>query len=298
LAASPAIQELTVERYQHSQKPNWDRFVAEGKNSTFILHRDYMDYHADRFNDHSLIVWREGQIAAVLPANLTSDNTLVSHQGLSYGGFVLRRDVTLLGALQICQAALQFMHGRSIKKLIYKRVPSFYNTLPDGEMDYAMFLLDARLFRRDTAAVLPQADRLPIRRGKKSVINKGKRSGLLVREDKDFKSFWSQILEPRLRAKYGLKPVHSSDEIQLLADRFPQNIRLFSTFMDDRPVAGNVVFETPTVAHFQYSAIHPEGELIGALDVLSEWLVQVEYKNKRFVDFGVCNENNGRMLNH
>jgi hypothetical protein len=34
------------------------------------------------------------------------------------------------------------------------------------------------------------------------------------------------------------------------------------------------------------------------LDVLSEWLVQVEYKNKSFVDFGVCNENNGRMLNH
>jgi len=298
LAAFPEVQKLTVERYKHTDKCHWDRFVAEGKNSTFLLQRNYMDYHADRFVDHSLIVWREAQIVAVLPANLTSDNTLVSHQGLSYGGFVFRRDVTLLGALEICQAALKFLQDRFIKQLVYKRVPSFYNTLPDGEMDYAMFLLDARLVRRDTAAVLTKADRLPIRRGKKSMINKGKRSGLIVREDTDLRSFWSQILEPRLQTKYGVKPVHSIEEIQILADRFPNNIRLFCAFLDDKAVAGNVIFETPTVAHIQYSAIHPDGEPIAALDVLSEWLVQVQYKDKSFVDFGICNESNGRILNH
>jgi hypothetical protein len=298
LTALPEVKEITVERYKHTDKCHWDRFVAEGKNSTFLLQRNYMDYHADRFVDHSLIVWREAQIVAVLPANLTSENTLVSHQGLSYGGFVFRRDVTLLGALEICQATLQFLQDRSIKKLVYKRVPSFYNTLPDGEMDYAMFLLDARLVRRDTAAVLTQADRLPVRRGKKSMINKGKRSGLIVKEDTDLESFWSRILEPRLHTKYGVKPVHSIEEIRLLADRFPRNIRLFSAFLEDKAVAGNLIFETPTVAHIQYSAIHPDGEPIAALDVLSDWLVQVEYKDKRFIDFGICNESNGRVLNH
>ena len=33
----------------------WDAFVGASKNGTFLLTRPYMDYHADRFTDHSLI---------------------------------------------------------------------------------------------------------------------------------------------------------------------------------------------------------------------------------------------------
>jgi len=287
-----------VERYSPSQSIEWNRFVAAGKNATFLFNRDYMDYHADRFVDHSLIVSFDGQWIALLPANLRADGVLVSHQGLTYGGFVFKRDIHLAQALEATHAVMVALRAIGIDRLVYKRIPLFYNSLPDGEVDYAMFLLGARLVRRDTAIVVKTTDRLPLRRGKKSRINKGIRVGLQFRLDGDFEPFWSRVLGPRLAGKYGLEPVHSVDEIRLLAARFPGNILQFSAYLEDRIVAGVTIFETPMVAHVQYSAIAAEGEPLGALDALYEWLIGNRYKDKAFFDFGICNENDGQALNH
>ena len=41
------------------------------KNGTFLFLRAYMDYHSDRFHDHSLMFHNEkGKLIAVLPANI------------------------------------------------------------------------------------------------------------------------------------------------------------------------------------------------------------------------------------
>ena len=44
---------LKVIKYTRPLKEEWDAFVDVSKNGTFMLIRDYMDYHADRFIDHS-----------------------------------------------------------------------------------------------------------------------------------------------------------------------------------------------------------------------------------------------------
>ena len=44
-----------------------------------------MDYHKDRFEDYSLMVFKDEKLVAVLPANRVEDK-LFSHQGLTYGG--------------------------------------------------------------------------------------------------------------------------------------------------------------------------------------------------------------------
>src|SRR2546423_15660713 len=75
-----------VQRYSARLKAAWDEFVAKAKNSTFLFRRDYMEYHADSFSDHSLMLYEGSKLVAVLPANLYGDGTLVSHQGLTYGG--------------------------------------------------------------------------------------------------------------------------------------------------------------------------------------------------------------------
>src|SRR5260370_36236243 len=79
---------MLVERYTAAMQPLWDDFVRASKNGTFLLERSYMDYHADRFADHSLLVRDdEGDLLAVLPANADGPQ-LLSHGGLAYGGFV------------------------------------------------------------------------------------------------------------------------------------------------------------------------------------------------------------------
>lgn len=49
-----------------------------------------MDYHADRFQDASLMIYRKGQLYALLPANRLN-NILYSHQGLTYGGLITKK---------------------------------------------------------------------------------------------------------------------------------------------------------------------------------------------------------------
>jgi Acetyltransferase (GNAT) domain len=287
-----------VERYSPERKAMWDAFLATAKNSTFLFRRDYMDYHSDRFKDHSLMVFCENRLTALLPANLAADGEVISHQGLTYGGLVVAHDSRLCEVLGSFHALLKHLHEAGIPQLLYKRCPRFYNTLPDDEVDYALFNLKAQLSRRDCALVVNQADRLPLSTRRKREIKKAARAEVKFAQDSSFAPFWEQVLVPRLVARFGVKPVHTLDEITLLASRFPENIKQYSAYCGDEIVAGATIYETAQVAHAQYIAISDRGQEIGALDALFAWLIDECYKQKVFFSFGICNENQGRSLNH
>lgn len=288
---------MTVQCYDASHKAAWDALVSAGKNSTFLFHRDYMDYHSDRFKDFSLLIYRDGKLVGLLPANLKADGTLVSHQGLTYGGLVVARDATVCDVLECFHASLHFLKEQGIEQLIYKRFPSFYNTLPDDEVAYALFLMEAQLIRCDTALVVVQSERLPFQERRRRSIKKAQKANLRVVQDATFQPYWERVLVPRLVGRYGVKPVHSLEEISLLGSRFPENIKQFSVYSGDAILAGCTIYETATVAHAQYIAVTDEGQALGALDFLFGWLIEEGYKAKRYFDFGICNEQEGRAVN-
>jgi acetyltransferase-like isoleucine patch superfamily enzyme/DNA-binding response OmpR family regulator len=288
---------FSVERYNANRKLEWDTFVSTAKNATFLFARNYMDYHSDRFADHSLMIFCDKQLVGLLPANLAADGTLISHEGLTFGGLVVSRAATLKEVLSCFHTILEYLNQRQISKLLYKRIPDFYNTLPGDEAAYALFLLDARLYRRDCATTVSQADRLPFRRDRKSLIKKAARLEVRIVQEISFQPFWAGVLEPQLAARYGAKPVHTLEEITLLASRFPEQIKQFSAYCGDEIVAGTTIYETPTVAHAQYAAVTEKGRQIGAQAYLFSSLIE-QYKKKRFFDFGISNENEGRALNH
>ena len=287
-----------VKRYLLDCQRDWDRFVSTGKNATFLFHRNYMDYHSNRFADHSLMVFHGGKLAALLPANLNADGDLISHEGLTYGGLVVHREATLWEVLACFHAALRHLNQEKISRLFYKQLPVFYNPVPGDEVTFALFLLDARLYRRDCAMVVPQADRSRFQRRRRREIKKATRFGVRVVEETSFAPFWELLLVPRLTDRYHVKPAHTVEEITLLASRFPDQIKQFSAYHEYRLVAGATIFETSTVAHAQYSAVSDQGAEIGALDLLFGWLITERYKDKRYFDFGICNESGGRVLNH
>ena len=76
-----------VKTYKSSDKNTWNNFVLESNQDTFLFQRDFMDYHSDRFIDYSLMVYKNDKVIALLPANRV-DDTLYSHQGLTYGGLI------------------------------------------------------------------------------------------------------------------------------------------------------------------------------------------------------------------
>lgn len=62
-----------IKRYSEADKEVWNVHVEQARNATFLLNRSYMDYHSDRFHDHSLMIFRNGKLYALLPANEAGD---------------------------------------------------------------------------------------------------------------------------------------------------------------------------------------------------------------------------------
>ena len=60
---------LTLRPYVPADAAAWDALVARSRTGNLLHRRGYMDYHADRFADCSLMVEREGEPVAVFPAS-------------------------------------------------------------------------------------------------------------------------------------------------------------------------------------------------------------------------------------
>lgn len=308
---------MTIIPYSINRKDVWDDFVEESKNGTFLLKRNYMDYHADRFFDCSLLIYdgispdeeykeqnlTTKDLVALFPANWDKDNQYVySHQGLTYGGLIVKTEVTQSEVLGIMQAVmLYYSDYMQAKKLYYKPIPYTYCPYPCGEDLYALFRAGATLERRLVSTVVSMKNpmkmrTLRLRQAKKAVDHGFYIDRLSEGDEEGLREYWA-LLENVLQEHHGAKPVHTCEEMRILMSRFPRNIRLYLVRMERRIAAGVLIYETKNVAKVQYIASGDEGREFGALDLLFRHLVNERYKQMDFVDFGTSNENAGRYLN-
>jgi hypothetical protein len=290
------VKNYSVKQYQESDYENWNAFIGQAKNATFLFHRDFMEYHKDRFQDHSLIVLYKDKWIGVVPANRVG-NEIFSHQGLTYGGLVYSAESKLTTVINAFRAVLLFLEANGIEKLHLKTIPSIYHSKPAEEIQYALFLAGAQLVRRDSLSVIDLSQQYNVSKIRKRGIQKGKRNGLVIKEETDFESFWDKILIPNLDERHNAKPVHSLEEIKVLKNLFPTNIRQFNVYHNNKIVAGTTVFETETVAHCQYISKYESDENLGSLDFLYHFLITETFAGKRFFDFGISNESQGKKLN-
>ena len=291
------MKNYSVKRYQENDYQNWNAFIGQAKNATFLFHRDFMEYHKDRFLDYSLIILDGEKWVAVLPANVVG-NEVFSHQGLTYGGLVYNEKVKLAAIIEIFKNILLFLNDNKMEKLQMKLIPSIYHLRPAEELNYALFLAEAQLIRRDSLAVLDLLNNNSLSKLRKRSIQKGISNDFVIKEVADFESFWNEILIPNLAKKHQAKPVHSLQEILKLKALFPKNIRQFNVYQNEIIVAGTTLFESKNVVHCQYISGDEDKNDLGGLDLLFQQLIADFFKNKRFFDFGISNENQGLKLNN
>lgn len=291
---------MKVQFYTGQFEKEWNEFIQKAKNATFLFHRAFMDYHKDRFTDRSLLVFNDRQeLVSILPACLSSGEgcDIVSHQGLTYGGFVFRHGVKLGEVIAVVYHSLRFLNELGYANLVVKDFPSFYSAHPTDELEYAYFLLDARLYRRDIALVVDQENRIAYSGNIRRESVKAEKAGAVVAEEASPASFWQEILVPNLQERFGVRPVHSVEEICLLKERFPFNIRQYNVYLGDELVAGTTLFLMPGVVHCQYISASEKGRKSGSLNYLFRCLLDNEFTGTRFFDFGIVNENDGKRIN-
>ena len=75
-------------------KDDWDQYVLNSNNGTIFHLRKFLSYHEDRaFQDSSLIFSENNQIIALFTGAIIQDS-LHSHPGASFGGFVYNNILT------------------------------------------------------------------------------------------------------------------------------------------------------------------------------------------------------------
>lgn len=329
-----ASSSYQIIRYTPEWKGGWDAFVDASRNATFLHRRDFMDYHAHRFTDRSYLALKNGKLVALLPANYDEATaTLHSHQGLTYGSWLLPpRHIDGADLLDIFHVAMQQWRLEGVKEVIYKSIPFIYHSTPTLEDEYAMFRLGAERFRTDLSMAIDLRNPLAFSTLRKRSLKKCAALPVIIREETDLAPFHA-LLTSCLAERHNATPVHSLAELELLRNRFPANIRIFTASLNNvnAPVlpsktppllpseqtetppvppvlpsptssapsvqAAVCVFDTGLVAHAQYICTSSVGRELDLLTPLFHHLITNRFADRRYFDFGISNEDAGRTLN-
>ena len=286
---------LEIVRYTPDQKQAWNDFVSRSKNGTFLLDRNYMDYHADRFTDHSLMVYRRDKLYALLPGNIAGD-TFYSHQGLTYGGFIMSDKTVAADVVQLFRLLNDQFRREGIRKVIYKPTPWIYHRQPSEEDLYAVVEVCGATVSRGLSSTISRDHQNKWYRIRECGARHAKQLGLTVEETDDYKPFW-QVLSNNLRERYGLNPVHTVEEIEMLHRRMPDHIRLMVVKEGDETIGGTVLYVSDRVVHSQYIAASPKGKQVHALDLLFDVVIRKALASHPYFDFGISTEKRGTYLN-
>lgn len=286
---------LELYKYTSEHKLEWDKLVSRSKNGTFLLYRDYMDYHSDRFDDHSFIITKNGKTEAVIPGNI-DNSTFYSHQGLTYGGLILTTNICTNDVLEIFKLLNNELQKSGIKEVIYKPIPQIYHNTACQEDIYALFINKAEIISCNISTTIYMNNLLKFRESRNGGIRKSKNAGVIVTESDKYSEFW-EILTHNTQIKYHEKPTHSITDITLLKTRFPDNIKLYLAQKNDNILAGVVVFISKNTLHVQYISSNEEGKCSGALDLIFYELIHIKFPSVSFFDFGISTEKNGNYLN-
>lgn len=283
-------------RYTPDRADEWNRFVADSKNGTFLFHRDYMDYHRDRFEDFSLMFYREGRLYGLMPANRKGD-VFQTHAGLTYGGLVMDAKTTATATVELFRELNEYLRKEGFRQVFYKCIPWMYHQLAAEEDLYAIArTCDARLQERDLGTVIIQRNVLRWERIRRRALKRAQQAGITVERSNDMAAFWN-VLCDNLKRTYDSKPVHTLAEIELLHSRFPDNIVLYVAKKDGAILAGILLYVSTQVARAQYSSATPNGKQLGAIDIIYDRIIHDDYRHLPYFEFGTSAMVDSNILN-
>ncbi|MFC2089131.1 GNAT family N-acetyltransferase [Bacteroidota bacterium] len=286
---------MKIVKYQAAFQKRWNSFVRESKNGTFLIDRNFLEYHSDRFEDFSLLIYNDSEVLkAILPLSI-HENDVISHGGLTYGGFIIQHDMKTEEVLQIFERTLEFLRENGISTITYKAIPHIYHLRPSEEDLYGLFTNDFKLVRRDVSSTINMRT-AKIKGQKRNGYKKALRDGLELKETNDCTDILS-IVNINLHEKYNAIPTHTSEELNLLKNRFNKNILFYNLVLRNEIEGGMVLFIANSSVHAQYIATTNSARKSRGLDFIIVSIIEMFENKYEWFDFGISTEQNGRYLN-
>ncbi len=299
---------VTIARFSDKHRADWDRFVLQAINGTFLHSRSFFDCNpANVIDDHSLMFYSGNRLMCLLPGTLAiGDKGLKfhSHNRSTYGGFLFDRRLGVQEAVEIVGAFVQYLKDVGAASAFVSNPFRILYDQTSDEFEYAMWYHGFEVSSREAEVYI---DLTPDINTVRSRFEKATRNNI-TRAYKDTQvsldgfdeldSFW-RLLELNLATKHGTKPTHSRESIGRLLNAFGSEvIRLFTASVQGRLAAGCMVFiPRPGVLHAQYMAqdyeLQGSRPLNAVIDTVITW---GNSRGFRSFNLGKANEG-GRVIN-
>lgn len=298
---------MRVQIYNEELKEQWDDFVLESRNGTFMQQRLFLNYHpSDRFKDCSLMVYdRQHRLTAVIPGAIKYDGekrVFSSHPGSSHGGIVIDRNFNTDRALALIPLLIDHCRANDFQSVELKMIPRIYHHCPCDEIDFVLRYNGFSLSSSELATALPLLnppfDSCSITESTRRNIRKAEKLGVTIKESNDYQTFWG-ILTNNLRQRHHTCPTHTVEEMLDLTQRYPPSIRLFAAFFQGVMVSSVVTFLLNSrVINCFYIANNSEYQHLRSLDLLFYTLINwgIE-KGYDYLDWGISTEKKGTIVN-
>ena len=292
---------IEIKKFIIEQSDFWEKIVKDANNGTLFHTRKFLSYHpAERFIDHSLIIYKKDKPYVLFPAAekiINEERFLVSHPGTSYGSFVVPAEFPFADSYDIVESVIDYAKTQKFNGIRLTPPPTIYNRRLSNYIDFSLLQHGFKYLKREISSILFLEDNIEKNLAKfkashRRAVRKAVKEDIEVRESDKFGEFYN-ILQNNLKIRHNVTPTHTLDELLKLKELFPDKIKLFGAFLKDKMVAGVINFSCTEDVVLAFYISHDEKyQETRALNLLFysifDWAIKNEFK---VFDFGIFTVN-------
>jgi hypothetical protein len=292
---------MEIVAYTSDKAELWDSFVLTGSMNGTVYHtRKFLSYHKDKFEDTSILLYKEDILLCVVPC-CYRNGTNFSHSGATYGGPVIAK----------CQLSVKDME--TIINEIFNHYKGNFECRLANDIYFAQpvhliyYLLSRKLKAHlelswyvSSGSDIIQS--ITNKRNKKYVfrmMNDLNYVFLSTTNTEDYIEFYT-ILKENLQQNHDTTPTHSLEEFLTLMTALLDKQELFIVKHSKKIVAGVYVIKVTSNCWYTFYIsrnINIKNSGTAIIYIMSN-IAHIAFKNNaKYVDYGITTENMGSDLN-
>jgi len=279
---------LEIIKYDaNKHKILWDSFVLKSNNGTIFHSRKFLSYHKERnFQDCSFLFQNKNNIEALFTGAII-DDVLYSHPGASFGGFIYNQLSFEFGS-KIVELLLEFAQQNNLKEIVIVPTPFIYYNQYNEVMEYCLYINGFSVIEYYMSSFVNLESNLldQLHNRKKRYIKKME-GEIEIELSKDLDSFYPILVNNKLKHK--TKPTHTLEELKILMQQFPDEIKLLLSCQNNKIIGGALNFITNknscilfyNMIDYEYQSLQ-----VASLQIYAS-LKWAQENNLKFLDIGV-----------
>jgi hypothetical protein len=274
----------------------WDSFVLKSNNGTIFHSRKFLSYHKERsFQDCSFLFQNKNNVEALFTGAII-DDVLYSHPGSSFGGFIYNQLSFEFGS-KIVELLLEFAQQNNLKEIVIVPTPFIYYNQYNEVMEYCLYIKGFNVIEYYISSFVNLESNLldQLHNRKKRYIKKmeGK---IEIKLSKDLDAFYPILVNNKLKHK--TKPTHTLEELKILMQQFPDEIKLLLSYQNNKIIGGALNFITnknSCILFYNMIDYKYQNLQVASLQIYAS-LKWAQENNLKFLDIGVSQLYEGNKI--